>query len=251
MKGLLKEKTHFIAEGKTFVDDIPKFINIFGIFIDEAKKDNFDIEHYKSKSKVYIISAANFKKLSNTVTPQGILALCEIPIYEFPKLGDLYLFLDGIRDPGNMGTIIRTAESAGVSAIFLSKNCVNIYNPKVLRSTMGAIFNLPIFSCDIVSELRKLKDFKIICTSPNTEKIYYEESLKENIAIVVGNEAAGVSEEVFKEANAIVSIPMAGKSESLNAGVASGIMIYEVLRQRAIGGTLYNKMPNSKKTKKN
>ncbi|MCL2610529.1 MAG: RNA methyltransferase [Defluviitaleaceae bacterium] len=231
-KQLQKDKTHFIIEGKSFVHEIPENIGIECFFIDESKKENFDINYYKNRAKVHIISGNNFKKLAGTVTPQGILALCERPIYKIPENATFYLFLDDIRDPGNMGTIIRTAESAGVDVIFVSNGCVDIYNSKVLRSTMGAIFNLPIFSVDLVSTLKKLQDFKIVCTSPNAKKTYYEEAFEEKIAILIGNEAKGISDEVFKEATTTVNIPIVGKSESLNASVATGIILYEVLRQR-------------------
>lgn len=232
VKQLLKAKTHFIVEGVNFISQIPKFHEVFAILIDETKKDELPL--YAGEGfNVIFLSNSNFKKISQTVNSQGVLAVCKRPALT-RKEGDFYLVLDQIKDPGNMGSIIRTAESAGVCSVFLSKDCVDIYNPKVLRSTMGAIFTMPIFYLDILEEVITLKNegFKIVATSLKTEKMYYEEELNNKIVVIIGSEANGVSEEILKESTSLVKIPMIGFSESLNASVACGILLYDVIRQR-------------------
>lgn len=244
VKSLLKEKSHFLVEGVNFVAEIPFHYEVFVLLVDETKKENLfsskKYEEYKKKFNVVFVSNTNFNKISQTVNSQGVLAICkrlDIHNRSFDKKetkGDFFLILDDVKDPGNMGTIIRTAESAGVNAIFVSKNCVDVYNSKVLRSTMGAIFNIQIFTVDILEIIRKLKEenFKIVSTNVKCEKMYYEEELNGKIALIIGNEAFGISEEVLKSSNCEVKIPMIGTSESLNASVACAILLYDIVRQK-------------------
>ncbi len=147
---------------------------------------------------------------------------------------DIIIALDDIQDPGNLGTILRTVDSANLKQIILSKNCADPYSPKVVRSTMGGIFRINILEVeDLKQELVKAQKngFKVMVTSLDTENSVYDVDYNKKV-IVIGNEANGVSEEIQNIANEKVKIPMLGKTESLNASVAAGIMIYEYVRRK-------------------
>ena len=149
---------------------------------------------------------------------------------------DVIVALDDIQDPGNLGTILRTVDSCGLKQILLSKGTVDSYNPKVVRSTMGAIFRVKIIECeDLVKTIKEMKKhhFKLQVTSLDADKTIYDVNYKKKI-IVIGNEANGVSKEIQNMADEKVKIPMLGKTESLNASVATGIVLYEYTRQKLI-----------------
>ena len=146
---------------------------------------------------------------------------------------DYILAVDGVQDPGNLGTIIRTADSANLKQILVSKDTVDAYSPKVIRSTMGSIYRVKIVECenlaDVLNELKKHK-FQIVSTSLDTENSIYDIDYRKKV-VVIGNEGNGVSKEIQDLSDYKVKIPMLGKTESLNASVATGIMIYEYVRQ--------------------
>ena len=146
---------------------------------------------------------------------------------------DYVLAVDGVQDPGNLGTIIRTADSANLKQILVSKDTVDAYSPKVIRSTMGSIYRVKIVECenlaDVLDELKKHK-FQIVSTSLDTENSIYDIDYRKKV-VVIGNEGNGVSKEIQDLSDYKVKIPMLGKTESLNASVATGIMIYEYVRQ--------------------
>ena len=150
------------------------------------------------------------------------------------KHEEIILALDDIQDPGNLGTILRTADSVGLTQVLVSKGTADCYNPKVVRSTMGAIFRVnAIESNDLIETLNEIKknNFEIVSTDLKTEHNIYDIDYK-NIAIVIGNEANGVSEEILKISDKKIKIPMLGKTESLNASVATGIILYEYVRRK-------------------
>ena len=144
------------------------------------------------------------------------------------------MILDDIQDPGNMGTILRTADSLNMKQIIVSKDCANAYNPKVVRSTMGAIFRINIIESDnLVKTIKEMKKHKIkvMATSLETSKSMYDVSY-EKTAIVIGNEANGVEKEILELADEKIKIPMPGKTESLNASVATAVILYEAMRNK-------------------
>ena len=180
-----------------------------------------------------------FKLISDVETPQGILAVVEKE--EESKIDiskDFILALDDIQDPGNLGTIIRTADSSNLTQILVSKGTVDAYSPKVIRSTMGAIFRVKVIECEDLKEtlkdLRKEK-YKIIVTSLKAKKMVYDIDFERSIV----NEANGVSKKIYDLADEKTIIPMIGKTESLNASVATGIILYEYIRKEKCtnGGT--------------
>ncbi len=186
------------------------------------------------------VSEKLFKEISDTQTPQGILAVLKKREFVLDTVigqGSSVVVLDTLQDPGNVGTIIRTADAAGVSAVILTKGCVDLYSPKVLRSTMGSVFHLPIFEGLYMNEtigLLKQSGYKVIASHLAGQNNYFDEDLTCKSAIIIGNEANGISEETSKLADRLVKIPMPGKAESLNASIAASIMIYEIVRQKYI-----------------
>ena len=177
-----------------------------------------------------------FKLISEVEKPQGILAIIEKEKQEenIDVNQDIILALDDLQDPGNLGTIIRTADSVGLKQILISKGTTEAYNPKVIRSTMGAIFRVKIIECENLKEtLKRLQknNFKIMVTDLNTDKSIYDIKLQKKV-IIIGNEANGVSEEIKNIADTRAIIPMFGKTESLNASIATGVILYEYVRQK-------------------
>ena len=182
------------------------------------------------------VSKKVFDLLTTVVNPQGILAVVEKPNRraDINYDEDVILILDGIQDPGNLGTILRTLDSVNLKQVIVSKKTADVYNPKVVRSTMGAIFRVNVIEeNDLISVLKNIRKnkFKILATSLEDSTSIYETNFKKK-AIVIGNEANGVSKEIMEIADDKIKIPMIGKTESLNASVATGIILYEYLRKK-------------------
>lgn len=201
------------------------------IAIREDFKINFDTKNIK----IITVSSKVFDDISDVKTPQGILAVIKKkPNKQIETNTDYILALDSLQDPGNMGTIIRTADSANINQIIINKTTVDLYSPKVIRSTMGAIYRMNIIEVEnLESTLKELqsKSFKVITTDLRAEKSIYDINYNRTI-VVIGNEANGVSQGVLEIADERVIIPMLGKTESLNASIAASIMIYEHVRQK-------------------
>lgn len=155
-------------------------------------------------------------------------------IHKLTMHGDIIVALDDVQDPGNLGTILRTADSIGLTQILVSKGTADAYNPKVVRSTMGAIFRVKIIECeDLKQTLKEIKKhkFRVVVSSLQTENTIYDINYYKKV-IIIGNEANGVETEIQNLADEKVKIPMLGKTESLNASVATGIILYEYVRQK-------------------
>ncbi len=191
--------------------------------------------------KVYSLPDSLFESVSDTMNPQGILAVMGMKkkSLEGAEIRDgILVILDGVRDPGNMGTIIRTADAAGCAGIIVTEGCVDLYNPKVLRSTMGSVFHLPVLHCGSTTEavdICRKKGFLVCATHMEGSVSIYDADLSGNVAFVIGSEADGVSDDVLDNSDMLVRIPMAGRAESLNAAVAAAVIIYEAVRQRTYG----------------
>lgn len=182
--------------------------------------------------KTVLVNNQIIEKLSNTTTPQNVLGVVDIIENKF-ELVDKYLILDGVNDPGNLGTIIRTSLALGVNHLILSNNTVDIYNDKVIRATQGAIFKANIYYTDLEDIYKKLKqnNIKIITTSLEANKTLNDLEKMDKFAIVVGNEANGISNVSKEYADELIIIPMKNNIESLNVGIASGIILYGVLNK--------------------
>ncbi len=197
------------------------------------------------RSNVELIpaKAQMLRKLSDTVSAQGVICVARIgqPSLEDLK-GELSVIvaLDGIRDPGNAGTLIRTADAFGGDAVLLSNDTVELYNPKVIRSTMGSIFHLKIFDeIDLEKAILQLKKygFKILGTTVKGGKVLEQLEVPGKICLLVGNETEGLKKKLLKLSDEIVQISTSGKAESLNVAVAGGILLYELARKRLQAST--------------
>ena len=185
------------------------------------------------------VSENLFKAMCDTESPQHIMAV--IDIKECDREGilsikePLLLIVDGIQDPGNLGTIIRTADGAGASAVLLLKGTTDPYSPKVIRSTMGSLFSIPVLrekdAGELFDTLHK-KGIRLIAASPVGGTPYWDIDFRGGIGIIIGNEANGISEQVMEYSDQSVMLPMPGRAESLNAAVACGVLIYKALEQR-------------------
>jgi TrmH family RNA methyltransferase len=172
-----------------------------------------------------------FNELSPVQTPVGVLARFSIPAASRQEQPAFYAILEDIQDPGNMGTILRSAAAAGVDTAYLSPACTDAWSPKVLRSGMGAHFLLNIVEqCDLPAVLPSLPG-KCIATQPDAEELLYSVDMTGNIGIAIGNEGSGLSAEILKACHHKVSIPMPGNMESLNAAAAATICFFERVRQ--------------------
>lgn len=228
----------FVVEGVRMFREIEKDMLDSVYFSESAYQKYTDIAD-SLEVEYTILSDKVFKSVSDTDTPQGIMALVKMPVYSLmDKLNSdeppFLLIAERLQDPGNMGTIIRTAEGAGVTLVVVSRDSVDVFSPKVVRSSMGAIFRVPIcISSDLCSDIRCIKDkgIKIYGAHLNGSNFYNPDYTKPS-AFLIGNEGNGLSENVSSMADELIKIPMKGKVESLNAAVSTAVIAYEVLRQR-------------------
>ena len=185
---------------------------------------------------VYDIAPSVAGRLSDTGAPQGIFCLCEVPRRTMPAVDahGVYLALEDLQDPGNLGTVIRTAEALGIGGIWLSKGCCDLYNPKVLRASMGGVFRLPMTVCeDFVETLSELSETLPVLACVVDRAAYpVTEAPRCGAVAVVGNEGNGMSDAAIRACSMRVTIPMNGRAESLNASMAAGILMWELCRER-------------------
>lgn len=180
-----------------------------------------------------------FAYVSDTKTPQGVLCVMKQKAYTLEQLAGtkvpLLLILENIQDPGNLGTMMRTAEGAGVSGVLLSRGCVDIYNPKTIRSTMGSVYRVPfLYTDELQKDLKRLRGMGITTYAAHLKgRAYYDEAdYRKPSAFMIGNEGNGLTDETAALAESYIRIPMGGQLESLNAAVAAAVLMYEASRQR-------------------
>ena len=230
-----RQEGAFVAEGIRLVEEAETRDWKFRFVLYDASlnaRGSSLIERLLSREiEVEEVSEPLMKSLSDTETPQGILAVLEIPNLPISNSLDFVLIPDQIRDPGNLGTLLRTAAAAGVQAVFLPPETTDAFAPKVVRSGMGAHFRLPIQSMKWEKIRRETKDLQVYLADM-TGTSCWETDLRQPLALIVGSEAEGASEEARQLASQRISIPMAGHVESLNAGVAGSVLMFEVVRQR-------------------
>ncbi len=189
-----------------------------------------------------VVTEEQMKKLTDTVTPQGILCIVRQPSYTVEDIINhpghrLIMILEDIQDPGNLGTIFRTAEGAGASGIIMTKGCADLFNPKVVRSTMGSIYRVPFFVTDDIEQtisLVKNAQIEVFAAHLKGEHFYDEIEYKD-AAFLIGNEGRGLKDSTASLADTYIKIPMSGELESLNASMAAGILMYEHNRQIRTG----------------
>jgi RNA methyltransferase, TrmH family len=186
---------------------------------------------------VYWLPPRLYRTLTDTETPQGIAAEVEIPKAEadqtIPPAGVL-LLLDAVQDPGNVGTMLRTARAVGAAGVWLGKGTVDPYNPKVVRAAMGALFHVPIRMADLHEELPRLRSagYWVVGTHPRGEFVHFDVLYPKRTAFLLGNEGRGVAPELLQGADRKVAIPMPGGAESLNVSITASLLLYEYLRQQ-------------------
>jgi len=231
-----REEGCFIVEGIRMVREVPEDLRRELYLTEKALADHPELSRWCGA--VETVSDSVMEKLADTKTPQGMLAVVKIPENGSEGDGDektpLYLVLDGVQDPGNVGTIIRTAEAVGATAVLLSRTSADPFSPKVVRSTMGTIFRVRVeISDDLPDTLRGLKKegVRIFGTHLSGTE-FYDADLTCPLAFLIGNEGNGLTDEVAKEADSLLRIPMEGQVESLNAAVSGSVVAYEAYRQR-------------------
>lgn len=231
------EMKQFVVEGERITKEIPEDM-LVSMYVSES----YEKQSSSIPFKEYEVVADNiFKGVSQTITPQGIMAIAKQPQYSLEDmLGEgkkTLIFLEDIRDPGNLGTIIRAAEGADVDGIVMSKGTVDVFNPKVIRSTMGAIYRMPfVYVDDMLETIKCAKDKGIVFFAAHLkgESDYAAIKYPNRSAVIIGNEANGISDLIANEADELVKIPMTGRVESLNASIAASVFMYEIYRQRRL-----------------
>lgn len=234
----------FVLEGPTVIREaLEQGVRIsMAVFTDDFREDpkgrTLIRQMEEERIPLYCAEEGLFASAAETQSPRGILAAARIPQWD-PEIltepGACVLVLDRVQDPGNIGTMVRTAEAAGFRAIVAVKGTADLYGGKVSRAAAGGLLRLPVFTVEngeaLLEKMRECGK-KILCTDPRSKECYYDAPMAEDIALVIGNEAGGVSKEILEGADLTVGIPMEGRTESLNAAVSAGILMYESLRQR-------------------
>ena len=233
-----REQGLFVAEGRKMFGEAPKDW-ISRVYVTESLTADESLMKQVMElpeEKREIVADNVFRQMCDTRTPQGILTVLKKPVWTVEDIlkGDapLVMVLEDLQDPGNAGTIFRTGEGAGV---FLTKTCVDITNPKVIRSTMGSVYRMPfLYVEDVVSLKAELeqKGIRTFAAHLKGKNSYDQEDYQGGTAFLIGNEGNGLTEEAAEAADCLIRIPMCGKVESLNAAMAAGILMYEAARQR-------------------
>ena len=222
-----RESGCFLVEGRKMVEEaLASAFDVETVLVQEGMElpDGLTMS-------VYELPAHVLAAVCDTKTPQGIAAV--VRMKEQSALGKHIVVLDGVQDPGNVGTIIRTADAAGLDGVLLSNQCADVFSPKVLRATMGSIFRMNLRTTDdLPGELTKLREkgYSILSSQLDGTAFYERQGVAERFALIIGNEGNGVSEQVQQTATHRVRLPMRGGAESLNAAIAAAIMMYELMR---------------------
>jgi len=240
----LKEKkgremhNSFLVEGVKFINDIPESWHISYLIFSESYRGKHIGSGRFSAAPAFVVADKVFSTISDVVTSQGVIAIVEKKTFDieaiFKKNNPIIFYLEEINDPGNLGTILRNCHALGVDGVVLSRDCVDIFSPKVVRATAGSIFHLP-FVIGSIDDLRG-KSVPIYATTPHSAASIHDVDLSKGGIFALGNEARGLQGETITKADLSVKIPI--ESESLNVSVCCAIFAYEAARQR-----LYNTKP--------
>lgn len=246
---LRREKKEFVVEGIKMVLEAPQD-RIVKVYASESfeKSNALTAAGIKVKVPYETVSDNVFAQMSDTKTPQGIMAIVSMETHtvedliagrtgkEEPGKEAFIIVGENIQDPGNLGTIIRTAEGAGVTGVLLSQNCVDLYNPKTIRSTMGSVFRMPVV-CETefleALDYFKSQNIRLYAACLAGTKDYAHCDYSGSCALLVGNESNGLTEEAINRCDTLVKIPMSGQVESLNAAIAAAVLMYEMRRQKS------------------
>ena len=242
-----REKKSFVVEGPRMVVEAP-VDRLKAVYVSESFDTNPEnqkiLAQLRDKCEVAhavmeTVADSVFKSVSDTQTPQGIMAIVAYPEYELEDLMDgektHLLILESIQDPGNLGTMVRTGEGAGITGVIMNKTTVDLYNPKTIRSTMGSIYRVPVLVTEDLSatlEELKAKDVSLYAAHLKGTSSYDEQDYTKACGFLIGNEGNGLTDETADLADAYIRIPMEGQVESLNAAISATILMYETNRQR-------------------
>lgn len=234
----------FLAEGRKLFMEAP-VEQIAAVYVEETCCHNADSEVIKKLDMLSyeLVSSEVFRKISDTKTPQGILTVVKQPRYELQALlkgtgkePPLILVLENIQDPGNLGTMLRTAEGAGTAGVIMTRDTADIYSPKTIRSTMGSIYRVPFMITqnlpETLAEIKAAGIHTYAAAPDEGARVYDEPDYCGPCAFLIGNEGNGLRAETAAQAECRITIPMSGHVESLNAAMAAGILMYEAARQR-------------------
>ena len=232
------ETRTFLAEGEHMAEEALRSGLVTALLCAEDAQERYQAliaEAQERELPVYLLSARVLEAVTDTKTPQGILALCRMP--DTGSLSDLPLIaaLENVQDPGNVGTVLRTMDAIGNAGVLLSRECADVFAPKTLRATMGAVFRVPVWIAeDLRAALEALKkrDYRLMAGALDGTPFYERPADAEHTCLLIGNEGQGLTPETAALAQQKVRLPMPGQAESLNAAVACAVMAYDVLRRR-------------------
>lgn len=236
--GARREQGLFVAEGKKMFSEAPRDW-LRGVYVSERFLRDPGAGKMLSGVEYEVVADTVFEQISDTVTPQGIISLVQMPRYQLSGLlrGERthLLILEGIQDPGNLGTMLRTAEGAGVTGVIVNRTTADLFAPKTIRSTMGSIYRMPYFIAENLAEtVRKIQEqgVRIFAAHLSGERQYDRADYTKATAFLIGSEGSGLSEEISALSDERLRIPMEGAVESLNAAVSAALLMYEAKRQR-------------------
>ncbi|NLB43342.1 MAG: RNA methyltransferase [Clostridiales bacterium] len=232
----------FLVEGQKMVEEaLDSNFELEMLAFSESYTDSLPIRDETPQRTRYLkVTEQIFKTLSDTQSPQGVLAVVKPKEWNYQQTIELpkgfLVILDGVKDLGNLGTIVRTVDAAGGDGVILINECVDPYNPKAVRATMGSVFRVPIFQVDNSEALLECSLAKtawhLVASGLQGEDVFMWQGNYPKIALVMGSESHGVSQQIIDKSHSVVRIPMVGGAESLNASVAAGILTYEIFRKK-------------------
>lgn len=238
-----KKDRVYVVEGFKMYEEAPED-KVMEVYLSQDAEDRVNekpsLREKLKRTGYEVVATELFRKMSDTQTPQGILTVLRQPEYQLEELlekqNPLFVVLEDLQDPGNLGAIIRTGEGAGITGVIMSTQTVDIYNPKTIRATMGSIYRVPfLYVGDLAETLQQMHDRGIHTYAAHLKgDTYYDTfSFKEPTAFLIGNEGNGLRKETANLAEHYLKIPMEGQVESLNAAIATSLLMYEAHRQRA------------------
>lgn len=233
----------FVVEGSKFIQSaLDSGVALEAVYY-EASNDEFATNVVSNVSKKgyrsYQLAPGTLDRVADAVTPQGVVAIVsyvDVPLVDL-QLGSLVIVMVGVRDPGNAGTIIRSALASGASAVIFCNDCVDLYNPKTVRSSAGSLFSIPVAIVDSFAQVAGFlsgRGYQLVGTSSYAGTSCWDIDLSGQVAVVVGNEGSGLDDQTISLLDEAVRIPIDENAESLNVGVAASILMFEAARQRAI-----------------
>lgn len=223
----------FLAEGDHLTAEAMGEGLVQAILLMEGREERFgEYLHQETDVPVYLLPKRSFEQISDTKTPQGIAAVCRLPLHAHAhELGHRIVALNGLQDPGNVGTIIRSIDAAGFTGLLIDAECADPFSPKALRASMGSALRVPVCAVHgLKDSLQGLSGYDIIAGALDGEPFFRRSRTAQKVCLLIGNEGAGLSQELMEMATLRLKLPMNGRAESLNAAVAATVMMYDYVR---------------------